>query len=195
LAYRKAKKPGFFDYLLKARSFTQGVETMNWKKALLVLVLAGFALVFFVVAAVGLAATAAVTTAAVAISESGVVQAFEDVADGAERIQIDVDGNSVTFTNPDSGESRVVVAEEHLGRGRLHFNLPEITVTDAESGEKVVIGPGPRGQVDVTVPSVTITDPDSGQSRVLIAAGAYILLRNRRQAQTKLDADVDKTNS
>ena len=59
---------------------------MNWKKALLVLVLAGFAFVFFVVAAVGFAATAAVTAAAVAISESGVVQAFEEVADGAERI-------------------------------------------------------------------------------------------------------------
>ena len=29
---------------------------------------------------------------------------------------------------------------------------------------------------------------------VLIAAGAFLLLRNRRQAQSKLDADVDKTS-
>ena len=210
---------------------------MNWKKALLVLVVAGFALVFFAVAAVGLAATAGVTAAAIAISESGVVQAFEEVAEGAERLQIDVDGNSVTFTNPDSGESRVVVTDEHLGRGRVDFNLPEITVTDGESGERVVFGPGPRGEIEVTVPQITITDPDSGQSRVirpsadfraprvvwdgdhyygpdralglvgdmfqamftlaalvLIAAGAFLLLRNRRQAQTKLETDVDKTN-
>ena len=210
---------------------------MNWKKALLVLVIAGFALVFFAVAAVGLIATAAVATAAVAISESGVVQAFEEVADGTERLQIEADGNTITFTNPDSGESRVVVTDEHVGRGRVDFNLPEITITDAEGGESVVFGPGPRGDAEVSVPQITITDPDSGQSRVirphtdfraprvvwdgdhyygpeqalgligdmfsamftlaalvLIAAGAFLLLRNRRQAQTKLDADVDKTD-
>ena len=245
---------------------------MNWKKALLVLVIAGFALVFFAVAAVGLIATAAATTAAVAISESGVVQAFEEVADGAERLQIEADGNTITFTNPDSGESRVVVTDEHIGRGRIDFNLPEITITDAEGGESVVFGPGPSGEVEVRVPqititdaeggesvvfapgrridgevsgpTITITDPDSGQSRVirphtdyrddtdfraprviwdgdyyygpelglrivggifrglftltalvLIAAGAFILLRNRRQAQDKLDqANPDKSN-
>ncbi|HSG15668.1 MAG TPA: hypothetical protein VLE70_05025 [Anaerolineae bacterium] len=216
---------------------------MNWKKALLVLVVAGFALVFFAVAAVGLAATAGVTAAAIAISESGVVQAFEEVAEGAERLQIDVDGNSVTFTNPDSGESRVVVTDEHLNRGRVDFNLPEITVTDGESGERVVFGPGPRGEIEVTVPQITITDPDSGQSRVirphtdfraprvvwdgdytygpelglrivggifrglfslaalvLIATGAFLLLRNRRRAQDKLDqvafdnVETDKTS-
>jgi hypothetical protein len=219
---------------------------MNWKKALLVLVVAGFALVFFAVAAVGLVATAGVTAAAIAISESGVVQAFEEVADGAERLQIEADGNTITFTNPDSGESRVVVTDEHIGRGRVEVNGPEITITDAESGESVVFGPAPRGDVEVTVPQITITDPDSGQSRVirphtdfrdhtdfraprvvwdgdhyygpeqalgligdlfsamftlaalaLIAAGAYVLLRNRRQAQTKLELDhveTDKTD-
>ncbi len=117
---------------------------MNWKKTLLGLVLAGFALVLFAVAAVGLIATAAITTAAVAIAESGVVEAFEEVAGDAERLQIDVDDNSITFTNPDSGESRVVTSDEHLGRDRVDFNLPQITITDAEGGESVVLAPARR---------------------------------------------------
>jgi hypothetical protein len=139
---------------------------MNWKKALLVTVLGLFALVFFVVAAAGLLATAALGTAAVAISESGVVQAFEEVADGATRLQIQVDDNAVTITNPDSGESRTVVSEEPLLNGRLDFNLPEITVTDAEGDSRVFI-PGLRGVDELVVPEITITDPDNGQSRVI----------------------------
>ena len=233
---------------------------MNWMKALLIVVLAGFALVFLVVAAVGLAATAAVTTAAVAVSESGVVQAFEEVAEGAERLQIDVDDNSITFTDPDSGESRVVTVDEHIGRGRVEVNVPEVKVTVPEVPKvdvsvpevKVTVPEVPKvdvsvpevkvtvpevPKVDVSTPEITITDPDSGQSRVirpntdyraprvvwdgeyyygpelglrivggifrglfsltalvLIAAGAFLLLRNRRQAQSKADqVDVEKS--
>ena len=140
---------------------------MNWKKALLITVLAVFALVFFAVAAVGFAATAAVTAAAVAISESDVVQAFEEVADGAERLQIDIDENSLTVTNLDSGESRTVVGDGQFGRGRVDFNLPEITITDADGGQSVVFSPGQAGEGEVSVPQITITDPDSGQSRVI----------------------------
>ena len=224
---------------------------MNWKKALLVFVLAGFALVFLAVAAVGLLATAGLTAAAVAISESGVVQAFEEVAEGAERLQIDVDDNSITFTNPDSGESRVVTTDEYIGRGRVRVdvpkvevNVPDVRVTVPEVPKVDVSVPDVRvtvpevPEVDVSVPEITITDPDSGQSRVirpntdfrvprvvwdgdyyygpelglrivggifrglftltalvLIAAGAYVLLRNRRQAQTKLDqVEPDKSS-
>jgi hypothetical protein len=84
---------------------------MNWKKALLVVLLGGFTLVFFVVATVGFLATTAVTTAAVAISESGVVEVFEEVAGGAEHLQVNVDGQSITFTDVDIGESRVIIPD------------------------------------------------------------------------------------
>jgi hypothetical protein len=211
---------------------------MNWKKALLVVTVSIFALVFFFIAATGLLATAALGAAAVAISESGVVQAFEEVADGADRLQIDVNDNSVTFTNPDSGESRTVTSSETNGRGRIEFDMPQITITDS-AGDSRVIVPGVRSVDELVMPEITITDPDSGQSRVirpntgfdgefrvprivwdehsnwtydgpgyglrivggifrglfslvalaLIAAGAYLLIRNRRQDQV----DVDKT--
>ena len=213
---------------------------MNWKKAVLITVVGVFALVFFVVAAAGLLATAAIGAAAVAISESGVVQAFEEVSAGADRVQIDIDENSVTFTNPDSGESRTVTSGEYLGHGRIDLNVPEITVTDGDGQSRVIV-PGLRSVDELVLPEITITDPDSGQSRVirpntrfdgefraprvvwdndgdwtyygpehglrlvggifrglftlvalaLILAGAYLLLRNRNQAQASVD--VDKT--
>jgi hypothetical protein len=141
---------------------------MNWKKALLVVLLGGFALIFLVVAVVGFVATAAVTTAAVAVSESGIVEAIEEVADGADQLQIDVDGESITFTNLDSGESRVVFSDESSRSERVEFSLPEITITDVDGGQSRVIVPGLRTMGEVTVPEFTITDPDNGQSRVLI---------------------------
>ncbi len=205
---------------------------MNWKKALLVSVLAFTALIVFAVAAVGLLATAGLATAAVAISESGVVQAFEEVAVDAERLQIVVDENSVTFTNPDSGESRTVTASGTNGRGRIDLSFSESSATGA-AGESRVIVPALPGVDEPSIPEITITDPDSGQSRVirpnadirvprvvwddtfdwtyhgpelglrivggifrglfnlaalvLIAAGVYLLIRNRRQAQANID--------
>ena len=211
---------------------------MNWKKALLVVTVSIFALVFFFVAATGLLATAALGAAAVAISDSGVVEAFEEVADGADRLQIDINDNSVTFSNPDSGESRTITSNEIAGSGRIEFDMPEITITDS-AGESRVVVPSVRSVDELVMPEITITDPDSGQSRVirpntrfdgefraprvvwdsdanwvhhgpdlglrivggifrglvslvalaLIAAGAYLLIRNRRQAEV----DVDKT--
>ena len=139
---------------------------MNWKKALLITALGLFALVFFVVAAAGVLATAALGATAVAISESGVVQAFEEVADGARRLEIQVDENSVTFSNPDSGESRTLSAQEASAGGRIDWNLPQITVTDVDGGSRVVI-PGLRGPDELVMPEITITDPDNGQSRVI----------------------------
>jgi len=213
---------------------------MNWKKAILAVLLASFALVLFVVAVIGFVTTAAATTAALVISESGVVEAFEEVADGAERLQINADGQSITFTNLDSGESRVIFTDESSRSERVEFNLPEITITDVDSGESRVIIPGLQGAGEGIVPEITITDPDSGQSRViipdtarfetkhrvprvvwdgdydwsygpehglrlvgamfrglftlialaLIATGAFLLLRNRRQVQDKVDKTV-----
>jgi len=216
---------------------------VNWKKALLVTVVGIFVLVFFVVAAAGLLATAALGAAAAAISDSGLVQAFEEVADGADRLQIQIDEHSVTITNPDSGESRIVTSEDALGRGRFDLNLPEITVTDIQ-GEGRVFVPGLRGLDELVAPEITIIDPDSGQSRVirpnvdirseiraprvvwdgeydwtyhgpeyglrlvggffrglfnlvalvLIGAGVYLLVRNRRQAAAEVDT-VDTIKS
>lgn len=204
-----------------------------FKKVVLVVVVSIMALVFLAVAAAGVAATAGLATAAHVISESGVVQAFEEVAEGADTLQIEVDENSVTFTNPDSGESRTVTSNERFSSGRFQFYLPELTITDAD-GERVVVSHGSRIEGDVTLPEITITDPDNGQSRViipnaerfdssfraprivwggqeygsltglrivgeflrglfslaflvLVAAVAYVLLRNRRREQEKVD--------
>jgi hypothetical protein len=246
---------------------------MNWKKALLVLVIGTFALVFFTVAAVGCAATAAVTAAAAAIDESGVVQAFEEVADGAERLQVDIDENALTVTNLDTGESMVVrddssahvdwdmpeitvtesrdgagqiiVSDPDGGRGQLQLNMPGITVDEtANGGSRVVLGDptGGSGSLEFELPGVTVTRGENGVGQVviregngraprvvwdgdydwdsreltygpehgirlvgelframftlvalvLIAAGAILLLRNRRQVQAKAE-DVDKT--
>jgi len=183
---------------------------MNWKKALLVSVLAFTALVIFAVAAVGLLATAGLATAAAVISDSGVVQAFEEVAVDAQRLQIDVADNSVTITNPDSGESRTVTSRDISGRGRIDFNLPEITITNPDSGQSRVIRPN----TDIRVPRVvwdgdydwTYHGPNLGLRIVggifhglfnlvaltLIVAGAYLLIRNRRQANVD-QVDVDKS--
>jgi hypothetical protein len=182
---------------------------MNWKKALLVTVLGLFALVIFAMAALGLLAAAGVATAAAVISDSGVVQAFEEVADGAQRLQIDIADNSVTFTNPDSGESRTVTSREVAGRGRIDLNLPEITVTNPDNGQSRVIRPS----TDIRVPRVvwdgdsnwTYSGPGLGlrivggifhglfnlAALVLIAAGVYLLIRNRRQANAEA-AKLDK---
>ena len=183
---------------------------MNWKKALLISVVGFFVLVFFAVAALGLLATAGLAAAAAVISDSGVVQAFEEVAVDAQRLQIDIDDNSVTFTNPDSGESRTVTSREISGRGRIDFNLPEITITNPDNGQSRVIRPN----TDIRAPRV-VWDGDShwaydGPSLglrivggffrglfnlvalTLIAVGAYLLIRNRRQA-TVNQVDGDKS--
>jgi len=138
-----------------------------FKKVLLVVVVSIMALVFLTVAVAGVAATAGLATAAHVISESGVVQAFEEVAAGADRLHIEVDGNSVTFTNPDSGESRTVTSNERLSSGRVEFDLPELTITDVD-GDTVVLSPGSRLEGQVTLPEITITETDNGQSRVII---------------------------
>ncbi len=204
-----------------------------FKKVVLVVVVSFMALVFLALAVAGVAATAGLATAAAVISDSGVVQAFEEVADGADHLQIEVDENSVTFTNPDSGESRTVTSGERLSSGRVQFNLPEVTVTDSD-GERVVVSPGSRVEGQVTLPEITITGADNEQSRVIIPSAeqfdgtfraprivwdgrdygslsglrivgrflsglftlgllvvvglvAYVLLRNRRQEQEKVD--------
>jgi len=211
-----------------------------FKKVLLIAVVSFVALVFLAVAVAGVAATAGLAAAGVAISESGVVDAFEEVADGADRLQIELDDNSVTFTNLDSGESRTVTSNESYGRRRLQFDLPGVVVRNSR-GETVVSSQGLLAEGEVRLPEITITDPDSGQSRVispdtvytdeirgprvvwdgqwngpltglrmfgefisglftltvlaLVALVAYVVLRNRRREQDKLEAVKGEDNS
>lgn len=222
---------------------------MNWKRILLVVVVGFFALVFLAVAAAGCAATAALGTAAAVISDSGVVQAFEEVADGAERLQIEASENALTFTDLDTGESRTIKSGDRLGNGRVEFSLPELTITAEEGNPGSVQVLGQRGQVELQATGqegrITVTGPEGEHARivipdggrrgemlevtvprvefddshywrydldrqfeglyglrivgeifrgiftlvalVLIAAGAYVLLRNRRRNQETLD--------
>jgi hypothetical protein len=138
-----------------------------FKKVVLVVVVSFMALVFLALAVAGVAAAAGLATAAAVISDSGVVQAFEEVADGADRLEISVDENSITFTNPDSGQSRTVTAEEPFGHGRVQFDLSGLTVTGSD-GETVVVSPVGSINGEVRLPEITITNPDNGESRVIV---------------------------
>ena len=141
---------------------------MNWIRALLVVVVVFLTLAFLTVAAVGCAATAALGTAAAVISESGVVEAFEEVADGAERLQIEAGENYLTFTDLDSGESRTIRSGDRVGTGRVEFSLPELTITAEEGGREAVKVLGQQGQVEVQVPQITVTGPDGEQARIVV---------------------------
>ena len=179
---------------------------MNWKKALLVILVLGFAFVLLVAATIGLA----VTSAVVAVVDSGVVQpvveAIDDVADGASRLQVELDEESITFTNPDNGRSRVIVPGVRVREDYFELNGPEITIVDPENGKTRVIVPNlPR------VPRVIVNGEDHHfywtanplapigfffrgvatlMAAALIVLGAYLLLRSRRQ-----DEPVEKAKS
>jgi hypothetical protein len=174
------------------------VEIMNWKKVILIVAVSVFALAFFTVAAVGFAATAALGTAAVAISESGVVEAFEEVAAGAGRLQVNVAENSLTVTNLDSGESvgvageggghvalgvpeitvtesgdgagQIVIADPDGGRGELQLNLPGITIDETADGSRVILSDPERGsgRIEFDLPGVSVTEGENGAGRVVI---------------------------
>ena len=179
---------------------------MNWKKALLVVVLLGFAFVFLVVATIGVAVTAVAAT----VFESGIVEpiveAVDEVTAGADRLHIELDESSITFTNPDNGRSRVIVPGVRVQNERLELNGPEITIIDPENGETRVIVPELFG-----IPRVVVDGNDHqiywshnplapvgfffrGVGTLfavtLIAAGAYLLLKNRNAAQAKEKAET-----
>jgi hypothetical protein len=184
----------------------KGEFEMNWKKALLVIVVLGFAFVLLVAATIGLA----VTSAVVAVVDSGVVQpvveAIDEVTEGASRLQIELDEETITFTNPDNGRSRVIVPGARVRDGYFELDGPEITIVDPENGETRVIVPDlPR------VPRVIVNGEDHHlywtanplapigfffrgvftlTAVALIVVGAYLLLRARRQ-----DQSADKAKS
>jgi hypothetical protein len=179
---------------------------MSWKKALLVVLVLGFGFVLLVAATIGIAATAAV----VSVVDSGVIEpvvdAVEEVTAGSNRLHIELDDESITLTNPDTGRSRVIVPGERIGDGVARWDGPEFTIVDPESGEVRVIVPDfPR------VPRVVVngenhqfywtTNPFSAlgfffrglvtlMALGLVATGAYLLLRNRRQESTKAKGDL-----
>ena len=177
---------------------------MNWKKALLVVVLLGVALMLFVVATVGIA----VTAAAVAVAESGVVEpvidAVSEVTDNAERLRVDIDENTVTLTDPDSGRSRVIVSGQRFRGDWAEVHVPEITITDPNSGETRVIVPDlprrvPRVVFDaedhiVYWPGHVLGTFFRGLFTLLaigmVATGAWLLLRNRRTVSAKEKGEI-----
>lgn len=179
---------------------------MKWMKALLVVVLLGFAFLLLVTATIGVA----VTTAVAAVVESGVVEpivdAVDEVSAGADRLRIELDEESITFTNPDNGRSRVIVPGVRVQNERLELNGPEFTIIDPESGDSRVIVPDlPR------VPRIIVDGNDHQVywsanplapigfffrglgtliALTLIATGAYLLWRNRKQVQVKEKAET-----
>ena len=174
---------------------------MNWKKALLVVVLLGFAFVLLVTATIGVV----ITTAIAAVADSGIVEpivdAVDEVTTGADRLYIELDESSITFTNPDNGRSRVIVPGARVHNERLELNGPEITIIDPESGDTRVIVPDlprlPRVIVDGSDHQVYWSANPLAPigfffrglgtliALTLIATGAYLLLRNRKQVQVK----------
>ena len=179
---------------------------MNWKKVLLVVVIFGFAFVILVAATIGVAVTAVAAT----VVDSGLIQpvieAVDEVTDGADRLHIELDESSITFTNPDNGRSRVIIPGVRVQGERLELNGPEITIIDPESGDTRVIVPDlPR------VPRVIVDSNDHhvywspnplapigfffrGMGTLfavaLIATGAYLLLKNRKTAPAKDKAET-----
>ncbi len=173
----------------------------SWMKVLLVVVLLGFAFVMLVAATIGVAVTAVAAT----VVDSGLVEpiinAVDEVTAGADRLHIELDESSITFTNPDNGRSRVIVPGVRVQDDRLELNGPEITIVDPENGETRVFIPDlprfPRVIVDGNDhqlywshnPLAPVDFFFRGMGTLfaiaLIATGAYLLLRNRKEAPAK----------
>lgn len=176
---------------------------MNWKRALLVVVLLGFAFVLLVTATIGVAVTSVVA----AVADSGVVEpvfdAVSEVVDDAERLQINVDDTGVTITNLDNGRSRIIETEPRFRGDRSEIILPRVTITDPDSGDSRVIVPDmperfPSFVFENDEHVVYWPNTDFGPNQVfaplgfffrglttlmalaLVATGAWLLLRNRR---------------
>jgi len=179
---------------------------MNWKKALLVVVILGFAFVMLVAATIGVAVTAVAATVVDSGIVEPIVEAVDEVTAGADRLHIELDESSITFTNPDNGRSRVIIPGVRVQGERLELNGPKITIIDPENGETRVIVPDlPR------VPWIVVDGNDHqvywshnplapigfffrGMGTLfaiaLIATGAYLLLKNRKEASAKEKVDT-----
>ena len=170
---------------------------MNWKRALLVTVLLGFALILMVTAVIGIA----VTTVVAAVAESGVVEpvidAVSEVVDDAGSLRIEVDESEVVITNLDNGRSRIFETEPRYWGERSELILPRVTITDPESGDIQVIVP----DLPENLPNFIFENDNQVvywpnhvfaplgfffrglttlMALALVATGAWLLLRNRR---------------
>lgn len=169
---------------------------MNWKKALLIVVVLGFAFLLFVAAAIGITAV----TAVAAIVEHGVVdttvssvaEAVDEVAREVERVEITVprigvremdglrdrvevelDTPRITVTETDSGRSRVIVPNLSLGERRIVFDGSRHHLFWSNQF-LAPLASLLRGLVTLVALS-------------LVAVGAWLLLKNRRPAEKKID--------
>ncbi len=176
---------------------------MNWKRALLVVVLLGFAFVLLVTATIGVAITSVVA----AVAESGVVEpvvdAVSEVVDDADRLRIEVDDSEIIITNMDNGRSRIIETEPRFRGDQLEVLVPKITITDPDSGDSQIIVP----DLPQHLPSFVFENEDhlvympntffgpntffapigfffrgltTLMALALVATGAWLLLRNRR---------------
>lgn len=172
---------------------------MNWKRALLAVVLLGFAFLLLVSATIGLAVTAVAAT----VVDSGLVEpvfdAVSEVAEGADRLRIEIDESEVVFTNLDNGQSRIIETELRSLDDRLEVAIPEVTITDPESGRIQILTPNlperlPRIIFEADEHMVYLPNAYVGpapfsfffrglttlMALALVATGAWLLLRNRR---------------
>ncbi len=170
---------------------------MNWKRALLVVVLLGFAFVLLVTATIGVAITSVVA----AVAESGVVEpvvdAVSEVVDDADRLRIEVDDSEIIITNMDNGRSRIIATEPRFRGDQLEILVPKITITDPDSGDSQIIVP----DLPQHLPSFVFENDEhvvywsnhvfapmgfffrgltTLMALALVATGAWLLLRNRR---------------
>lgn len=179
---------------------------MSWKKALLAVLVLGFGFVLLIAATIGIAATAAV----VSVVDSGIVEpivdAVNEVTAGSNRLNIEVDEESITLRNPDTGRSRVIIHGGRINGDVYEWDGPEFTIVNPENGEARVIVPDfPR------VPRVVAngehhrvywsSNPLSTlgfffrglvtlMALGLVATGAYVLLRSRRQESLKEKGEI-----
>ncbi len=179
---------------------------MSWKKALLVVLVLGFGFVLLIAATIGIAATAAV----VSVVDSGVIEpivdAVDEVAAGSNRLHIEVDEDSVTLRNPDTGRSRVIVPGGRINSDVFEWDGPEFTIVDPENGEARVIVPNLPWGHRIIVNGDTQRVHWSGNpfsalgfffrglvtlmALGLVATGAYLLLKNRRQESVKEKGEI-----
>lgn len=158
---------------------------MNWKNVLLVTIVVFFGVILLAAAAMGVLVTGALTGAVVSVAESGVwdevVEAVDEVAAEAERVEVQVDVPRITVTDLDSGNSRVIVPDLPRRIPRVVVETPERLVFEAPQ-RTIHWSPMVWSPIGAFFRGVTTL-----LALVLVAAGAWLLLRNRRQAKNKAE--------
>jgi hypothetical protein len=167
---------------------------MNWKKALLVFVVVVFGFVLLAAAAFGVVAAVGIASVAAILDETTVetvVDSVEEIARDVERVEVTVDVPEVVFTDPESGQSRVIIPDLPGERGRIivdglsgeegRLSIDAFPFEDSRfifrAPDRVIFGPAfVINQVGHFIRTVfTIL------GLVLVGLGAWLLLKNRQQ--------------